>query len=312
MILSRIISLDKTVLDIGKTGDKSIRVGVKGKDELSRLSANINDMLASIEQADQKISTLYEQEKKQRKELEEEVNARAQFIHVIAHELRTPLTPILVSVDMVHNILARTPDSIQYKLIKTALSSTNALRNRLEELLDLARFARGIFVLNKQVIDSGDFLEAAALRYKPAIDQKLQQLVINIQPDLPQIEADPSCLEQVLVNLLSNASKYSPENSTITLEIRADEDGRNGNLLVEVRDQGIGVPPEEQKNLFMPYHRAQQDRQSYPGIGLGLAVCSQIIQAHGGKIWVDSDRGKGSSFKFTVPLKSGPFNNGTE
>jgi signal transduction histidine kinase len=298
MVLSRLIILDRTVQDITKTGDKSKRLVVAGKDELFRLSSNINSMLDSLEQADRKIFALYEQEKKQREELEKEAKARSQFIDVLAHELRTPLTPIVVSVELVRDMLSKAPESIQYKLINNACSSTDSLRSRLEELLDLARYERGAFILNKQLIETRDFLEIVAVRYKPALDQKHQQLLVEVQKDLPRIMADPSRLEQVLINLLSNASKYSPENSTITLRAAIKED----NLLVEIQDQGIGVPPEEQNQLFMPYHRAQQDRQSYPGIGLGLAVCSQIIQAHGGKIWLESERGKGSSFKFTIPV----------
>jgi signal transduction histidine kinase len=298
MVLSRVIVLDGTVQAITKTGDKSKRLAVAGKDELSRLSSNINSMLDSLELADRKIVTLYEQEKKQREELEKEAQARSQFIDVLAHELRTPLTPIIVSVELVREMLLKAPESIQYKLINNAYSGADSLRSRLEELLDLARYERGAFKLNIQIIETGDFLETTAARYKPALDQKYQQLQVEIQKDLPQILADPSRLEQVLVNLLSNASKYSPENSTITLRASVEDE----NLLVEIKDHGIGVPPEEQNQLFMPYHRAQQDRQSYPGIGLGLAVCSQIIQAHGGKIWLESERGKGSSFKFTLPI----------
>jgi signal transduction histidine kinase len=298
MILSRIIILDRSVQNIGKTGDKSKRIVVSGQDEIYRLSSNINNMLESLELADRKIAALYEQEKKHREELEEEAKSRSQFINVLAHELRTPLTPILVSVEMVREVLSKAPDSIQYKLINNAFISADSLRTRLEELLDLARFTRGAFKLNKVLIETGDFMEVICARYKPAIDQKRQQLMVEIQPGLPQIYADPSRLEQVLINLLSNASKYSPENSTITIRTTANTD----NLFVEIIDQGIGIPPEEQASLFTPYHRAQQDRQSYPGIGLGLAVCSQIIQAHGGKIWVESKRGEGSSFKFLLPF----------
>jgi signal transduction histidine kinase len=298
VILSRVVILDRSVQDIGKTGDKSKRIALSGKDELKHLSSNINDMLESLELADRKIAALYQQEKQHREELEEEAKSRSQFINVIAHELRTPLTPILVSVEMVRDILSKTPESIQYKLINNAFSSADSLRVRLEELLDLARFSRGTFKFNKMLIDTSSFMEVVTARYKPAIDQKRQQLIVEIQPNLPEVYADPSRLEQVLINLLSNASKYSPEDSTITFRVTADAD----NLFVEIADQGIGILPEELANLFIPYHRAQQDRQSYPGIGLGLAVCSQIVQAHGGKIWVESKRGEGSSFKFTFPI----------
>jgi signal transduction histidine kinase len=106
-------------------------------------------------------------------------------------------------------------------------------------------------------------------------------------------------LEQVLSNLLSNACKFSPDEGRIGLkvEIQGEE------LLVEVSDDGIGISEEEQSRLFQPYHRVEQDRQKFPGIGLGLAVAKQIVEAHGGKIWLVSEPGKGSIFSFTIPLK---------
>jgi signal transduction histidine kinase len=298
LIISRIITLDKTVQTITKTGDTTRRIVVPGQDELSHLSLNINSMLTSLEQADREVKALYEQEKKHREELEIEADARTQFINVLAHELRTPLTPLLVSVEMIQEMYRSKPGSIQFKIASTALSSVNALRSRLEELLDLARFSRGAIKLNLHLIDTSAFLEAAVLRYMPAFVQKRQNLLMEIPSGLPAANADTSRIEQVIINLLSNAGKYSPMSSTIVFRASVHSE----NLLVEVEDEGIGVPPEEQSKLFTPYHRAQQDRQSYPGIGLGLAVSSQIVQAHGGKIWVESQRGKGSTFKFTLPL----------
>jgi two-component system sensor histidine kinase VicK len=102
-----------------------------------------------------------------------------------------------------------------------------------------------------------------------------------------------------VLNLLSNASKYSPENTTISFNVSM----HHSCLLVEVQDQGIGIPAENQEDIFTPYHRVRQDRQTYQGIGLGLAVARQIIEAHDGKIWVESERGKGSIFKFILAVK---------
>jgi signal transduction histidine kinase len=299
MVLSRIITLDGMVLDISESRNNSKRVAIPGNDELARLAVNINKMLTSLEKADQEITKLYQQEKAHSEELEEEGKARSQFINVLAHELRTPLTPILLSVEMVRDILSTDKNTIQYKMINNALCSADTLRSRLEELLDIARFARGVFKLKNQIIEPNEYLRTIIERYKPALDQKHQDIKLDIAPGLPQINADPSRLEQVLLNLLSNASKYSPEHS----EIRLKAHQLDCYLQIEIKDQGIGVPPEEQSNLFIPYHRAEQDRHSYPGIGLGLAVCSQIVQAHGGRIWVESDRGNGSTFIFTLPIK---------
>jgi signal transduction histidine kinase len=297
-ILNRIIKLQKIVVDIGKTGDKSKRVEVTGKDELSSLADNINNMLISLERAEGQIKILYENEKQHRKELEEEGKGRAQFINILAHELRTPMTPILISAEMIRDELASEPDSLRYKMISNVLKSAEILRSRLEELLDLARFARGAFKLNLCPIETEVYLNNIVDRYKPALEQKHQELSLDISPGLPKIEADPSRLEQVILNLLSNAGKYSPENSKILIKASLEKN----DMLIEIKDQGIGIPEEELKKLFTPYHRVEQDKQQFTGTGLGLAVSAQIVQAHGGTIWVESERGKGSTFKFTLPL----------
>jgi signal transduction histidine kinase len=185
-------------------------------------------------------------------------------------------------------------------MIKNALDGVGTLRGRLEELLDLVRFSRGGFTIKPSAINTGEFLQNVARRYGPALSNKQQELVIDLPDSLPEIEADPSRLEQVLVNLLSNAGKYSPVGTRITLRASEAPEG----ILVEVRDQGIGIPKEDVDKLFNAYYRAERDRQKYPGIGLGLTVCKQIIEAHKGRIWVESESGRGSAFKFILPLKA--------
>ena len=112
------------------------------------------------------------------------------------------------------------------------------------------------------------------------------------------LKADAQRLEQVLHNLLMNAVKFTPAGGSITL--RANK--QNGNLVVEVQDDGIGIPKEEQARLFEPHYRVEADRQHFPGLGLGLALSKQIVELHGGKIWVTSEPGEGSTFAFTLPL----------
>ena len=106
-------------------------------------------------------------------------------------------------------------------------------------------------------------------------------------------------MEQVIVNLLSNASKFSYEKGNIQFKAFLGD----GRLEIEVKDDGIGITPDEQKRLFQPYHRVEQDRHKFPGMGLGLAVSKQIVEAHGGTIRVTSQLGQGSIFSFWIPLK---------
>ncbi|MBN1190503.1 MAG: PAS domain S-box protein [Dehalococcoidales bacterium] len=249
--------------------------------------------------AAEEMERLYNMEKSHREELQEEARARGLFVDVLAHELRTPLTPILASTTMLNDIIIENGEAIQKKLIANIYNSTQTLAFRLEELLDIARYSRGTFKLYLKNTDLNIYLADVIARFKPMIDQHRQILVTDIQPQLPTALIDFSRLEQVILNLVSNACKFSPENGEIVFKAFV----KNKKLVVEVRDNGIGITPEEQVRLFQPYHRVEQDRQKFPGIGLGLAVARQIVEAHGGKIGVNSQIGNGSTFVFSIPIK---------
>ncbi|MBN1190512.1 MAG: PAS domain S-box protein, partial [Dehalococcoidales bacterium] len=251
---------------------------------------------------EERISELYIKEKKQREELQEEAQARGLFINVLAHELRAPLTPIMASTGMLKDIVDQNDNEVQKKLAGNIYSSTEKLSKRLEDLLDLARYDRGTFRLNLQVNNMEKFLNEVIFRFEPGLADRKQHLTAEIAPDLPEGKFDPSRLEQVIINLLSNASKFSSEGSEIILKAFTEK-----NMLhVEVQDQGIGISPENQQRLFRAYHRVEQTSKQFPGLGLGLAVSKQIIEAHGGKIWVISQPGQGSTFSFTIPLNPLP------
>ena len=162
----------------------------------------------------------------------------------------------------------------------------------------MARHARGAFHLNLERIDLSPFLERVISRFQAMFEANGQQLVTEVDGVLPAALVDGSRLEQVITNLLSNASKYGPARGTVWLTARVDESA----LRVDVRDEGRTITREEQKNLFKPYHRVVQDRK-VPGLGLGLAVCKQIVEAHGGSIWIQPPAETGNTFSFTIPLE---------
>ena len=250
-------------------------------------------------QSERKLQAAYAEETKLRQQLEEEAKNRIQFIDVLAHELKGPLTPILTSSGILREILPPDSESVPRKLADNIFVGTKLLNNRLDELLILARSARGTITLNKEATDTHQFIEQAVSRYKPSVTLRKQQLILELSEALPAVNLDQSRLDQVLVNLLSNASKYSPEGSRILLTARQSE----GNLLIAVKDEGIGISPGDQAVLYQPYQRVGQDNHNIKGLGLGLTVVKAIVEAHGGKIWVESQLGKGSTFSFTIPLK---------
>jgi PAS domain S-box-containing protein len=248
---------------------------------------------------EQRIIDLYENEKKERQELQEEARARGLFTDVLAHELRTPLTPILASTGMLKNYTADQGEIIRQKLIDNIYRSTQILVRRLEELLDLARYSRGTFSLNRQPEDFSLLVKSVVARFRPSLAQKKQTLVEEIPEQFPEVTIDASRLEQVVINLLSNASKFGRDQGVIYCRVFMAGQA----IQVDIKDDGIGIPLDSQKRLFQPYHRVEQDRQILPGLGLGLSVARQIVEAHGGKIWLKSQPGEGSTFSFSIPLK---------
>jgi signal transduction histidine kinase len=139
----------------------------------------------------------------------------------------------------------------------------------------------------------------AASTIKAILEIKNQKLIIESAGNLPPLEADPIRLERMLANLLSNASKFSPEGGKVILRTKI----LSSEILIEVQDEGEAISPDEQKRLFQPYHRVEQDRMTFSGLGLGMAISRQIIEAHRGKIWVTNPPEGGNTFSIQMPVK---------
>ena len=173
--------------------------------------------------------------------------------------------------------------------------------DRIDELLDLARVEIGMLQMSVTSVDASRVLQSIADEMRPMLTGNHQLLVVSVPSALPPVMADEERLRQVVLNLMINASKFTPEGGTITLRAGV----HFHNLVVEIEDTGAGVSPEEQKELFRPYHSRPADRENLSGLGLGLALCKYLVELHGGKIWVQSEEGKGSTFGFSIPLAQG-------
>ena len=154
--------------------------------------------------------------------------------------------------------------------------------------------------VNPKPLDALQLFQGIADDMAATFSSNGQSLVLALPPSLPLVQADEDRLRQVVLNLLINASKFTPEGGKITL--KANE--RDSTMIVEVEDTGPGIAEEEQQRLFQPYHRQINDRERLSGLGLGLALCKYLVELQGGKIWVESQVGKGSTFSFSIPLAS--------
>lgn len=253
--------------------------------------------ITELERAQEKLEEAYDEERRLRQKLEAEAQRRIEFTRALVHELKTPLTPVLSSSELLYSELREEPwMSIASNIWRGALN----LSNRIDELLDLAKVEIGLLQLERTAFDALPLLRRVADDMKVVASAAGQSLTAELPDELPQVWADRDRLRQIVQNLLINASKFTQEGGEVTL--RARQSGAT--LVIEVSDNGPGIPKEDHKRLFLPYHRSLSDREHLSGLGLGLALCKYLVEMHGGEIWVDSEIGKGSTFGFSLPLAS--------
>lgn len=222
---------------------------------------------------------------------------RIRFLHSVTHELSTPLTPILSSGGLLAEQL-ESKGEVESRLAKNILNGAHTLSNRLNELLELAKGEMELFKVNPEPLESESLIRRLADRYSTMFAAKKQGFHLELESPLPYVLADEERTSQVLLNLLSNANKFTPQGGEVTLRATIKENA----LVVEVEDNGPGISREVQDMLFVSYYRVETDRARAPGLGLGLAVCKQFVEGQGGRIWVNSEPGKGSTFGFSLPL----------
>jgi PAS domain S-box-containing protein len=224
---------------------------------------------------------------------------RSELLANISHELRTPLGLIKVFCASLLEEDVEFDRVTQREFLSNIQQETERLEDLVNNLLDLSRIQNGRLWIDKCPTDVGQL--AREIMKAMGIQLVQHQLVCDFSPEPLVAMVDPRGFEQVLRNLLSNAVKYSPAGGAITVQGREEE----GHLLVRVSDQGIGIPAEELPKIFERFYRVENEiTASVRGAGLGLAVCQGIVEAHGGRIWVESTQGAGSTFCFTLPACS--------
>ena len=233
--------------------------------------------------------------------LEEVERQRNEFLAMVSHELRTPLTTIIGCTSVVLRSTDPLHISELLQYFRMIDEQSGLLRDLVNNLLDMTRIEAGALSVTPKPIDLDTLVEEAKtafLRRGPR-----NTVEVDLDPDLPLIEADGRRIAQVLNNLFSNASKYSPETSTIRVTASPDD----LHLAVSVTDEGRGIPPEQLDRLFRKFSRLDDNggQRKVAGEGLGLAICKGIVEAHGGRIWAESEgEGWGTRITFTIPVAS--------
>lgn len=221
---------------------------------------------------------------------------KSTFISVVSHELKTPVALIKGYADTLLRKDACWDQETMQESLHVILEETERLNKLIDNLLDASRLQAGALSLEKDQVALDALAERVASHFRTQTD--IHEIVTSFPANFPVVEGDPSRLEQMLDNLVSNAIKYSPEGGTIEIGGRA----LPNEVIITVSDQGVGIPLEEQPRIFERFFRGTRERQqSTPGAGLGLYLAKAIVEAHGGRMWVESSPGEGAVFSFTVP-----------
>ena len=230
--------------------------------------------------------------------LEDLERLRTDLLSTIAHELRTPLTALRTSVGLLADPASTPTDEQRRALIASIERNADRMQRLIGDVLDLARFRSGSIRLQLRRFDACEVAEAAIASVRPLADARGVAISLAGCDAGPSVYGDYRRLEQALVNLVSNAQKFSPEGFEVAVKVAA----RGGSVAWQVDDRGPGIAPDDQARLFERFFVGRGDRsQAREGIGLGLPTALAIAQAHGGTIEVDSEIGRGSTFTLVVP-----------
>lgn len=224
---------------------------------------------------------------------------REDLTHMIVHDLRNPLSSIMSSLELIRARLQDpTMDIPLDQLFAVAQRSGERLFGLIDSILDVARLESGKAELNYQVIDVGDMVREAVEQVRPVAVGREIRLSFYVPPGLPLMQGDRNLLLRTLVNLLDNALKFTPPEG----EVQVTVDLPSANVIqFAVSDTGPGIPPEYQERIFDRFARLPNEKAK--GTGIGLAFCKLAVEAHGGRIWVESQPGKGATLQFTIPVR---------
>lgn len=272
-------------------GDLKQRVAVRTDDEIGRLARAFNTMTDSLDRAE---------------------SLRRHMVADIAHELRTPLSLVRGSLEAILDGMYE----LNLENVESVHEETLVLSRLVDDLRDLALAEAGQLYLERELVDVAELALRAAESFRARAAGQEVSLATNLSPELPPVYGDAQRLSQVLMNLLSNALRYTPAGGRVTVIARlvsaeeqrsegaGEKKGRSSAslLLISVADSGQGIPAQDLLYVFDRFYRADKSRaRASGGSGLGLAIARQIVEAHGGRIWAESQVGAGSTFSFTLP-----------
>lgn len=310
--------LAETTRTIARTGNLSQDIVVKGQDEVSQLAATFNQMMVSLRKSRDELQQWGEDLERRVQErtvdleqrgqelantnvsLEEASRHKSEFLASMSHELRTPLNSIIGYTKLILDGLEGDINEEQKRDLQTVHRNGTLLLELINGLLDLSRIEAGKTVLSYGTFIISDLLSEVIPSVEQLAREKGLTLTYSVAPDLDNLYADKAKTKQVLINLLGNAIKFTNEGS-----VKLNVAETDGDFIFSVTDTGIGMEEGNLEAIFDSFKQVGETAQiaGYEGTGLGLAISKQFIEMQGGRIWAESELGKGSTFTFTLPKK---------
>jgi two-component system, NtrC family, sensor histidine kinase GlrK len=257
-------------------GDFDYRISLGSKDELGLLADSFNNMALRLKELDA---------------------MKSEFISVVSHELKTPLTSMKEAASLLLEGLAGDLADRQRRLVEIMGQGIKRLLHTVSELLEMSRIESGMVQLHMELHDMNSVITSFISEIKPIADISGVEINVEYSQEDCKVMVDWNKILQVLTNLTHNAIKYSPEGSIVEIRIKNSD----GEIVTEVEDHGKGIPEEDLPRIFEKFYQSRYTR-GHGGIGLGLAISRGIVDAHGGKMYAQSNVGKGSIFSFSLPV----------
>jgi signal transduction histidine kinase len=276
-------------LDELAAGDFSNQVEVTNRDELGALAADLNRMSQELGRAYGRLETANRH--------------KSQFVASMSHELRTPLNAIIGFADVLQEQLFGPLNVRQQRYVHHIAGSGRHLLALINDILDLSKVEAGRMELELTPAALGELLENSLTMLRERATRHDIELHLQVDPRIDCVQADERKLKQIVFNLLSNAVKFTPDGGRVDVVLQALADDT---VQISVRDNGPGIAAEDQERIFQEFEQAgHRVLRAQEGTGLGLAVAKQLVELHGGRIWVQSQPGAGSTFSFTLPIHQG-------
>jgi two-component system phosphate regulon sensor histidine kinase PhoR len=234
---------------------------------------------------------------------------KTDFISLASHQLRTPLTAIKLYSQMLENGMAGEINTEQQEYLNIIITATKTMNQLIKSLLNITRIEAGNIEVVSRRVDLAALIEELCIQFEPEAKLRDMTLSYKIDPNMEPLNTDPLLVKEVCSNLLSNALKYSPDGSNVSITADVDE----GNVVIAVHDNGYGIPQHEQERVFSKFFRAENiATKDVTGTGIGLYLVSMVVKSLDGDLWFKSTENKGSSFYLSLPRsgtleKSGHF-----